>query len=441
MLSSPWHYFTDSILRAPTIACMLMCAASSLVGTLTFIRKRSLIGESLAHASYPGAILGALLAWGGFSMRQGEGFSLLVLLGAFLSALLGLYCIDRLEKCLKVSSDAALCFVLSAFFGVGLTVASYIQFSHTLLYQKVQVYFYGQAATMTDVHIFVYGALFLLVAGIIWAFYKEIQASSFDRGFAESIGLRMRLTDSLILLLVALAVVIGMRSVGFVLISAMLIAPAAAARQFTHHLSHMLILSVVFGGFSGFLGNYLSVELTKGSSDLSFALPTGPMIVLIASLFCLLALFLAPERGVCARYIRRFTFRYRCIQENILKSVWRAQSSSPTPYKELRSYECGASLVMRGALRALCKEGWLVQSSGGYLLTRDGERRAARIVRLHRLWELYLAKCLGMGLERVHRSADEMEHVITPDLEKELTQLLDDPKEDPHHQPIPPSEV
>ncbi len=59
-------------------------------------------------------------------------------------------------------------------------------------------------------------------------------------------------------------------------------------------------------------------------------------------------------------------------------------------------------------------------------------------MRLHRLWEVYLADYLGVGAERVHRNAEEMEHIITPQLERELTMLLKDPKEDPHKQPIPP---
>ena len=67
----------------------------------------------------------------------------------------------------------------------------------------------------------------------------------------------------------------------------------------------------------------------------------------------------------------------------------------------------------------------------------SGFHRASYIVRLHRLWEVYLVEHLGFGAERVHRSAEEMEHILTPEVEKELTRLLDDPEVDPHQQPIP----
>jgi manganese/zinc/iron transport system permease protein len=88
------------------------------------------------------------------------------------------------------------------------------------------------------------------------------------------------------------------------------------------------------------------------------------------------------------------------------------------------------------------KEGHIVQRTDGSLqLTESGEREGARIVRLHRLWELYLVDVLGMGVERVHRSAEEIEHILTPELEERLSRILNDPSEDPHHQPIPPAEA
>jgi manganese/zinc/iron transport system permease protein len=90
-------------------------------------------------------------------------------------------------------------------------------------------------------------------------------------------------------------------------------------------------------------------------------------------------------------------------------------------------------------LTRLARNGWVEKAkSGCYRLTIDGIHRAAYIIRLHRLWEVYLADYLGIGAERVHRSAEEMEHIITPEIETELTRLLKDPKIDPHHQPIPP---
>lgn len=80
-------------------------------------------------------------------------------------------------------------------------------------------------------------------------------------------------------------------------------------------------------------------------------------------------------------------------------------------------------------------------SPSTYKLTKEGRLRAGKIIRFHRLWEVYLANYVGVGHERVHRNAEEMEHIITPELEQELTLLLNDPKLDPHAQPIPPKDL
>jgi manganese/zinc/iron transport system permease protein len=438
-----FSFFTDPILRAPTIGCMLMCLAASLIGVIVFLRKQSLIGEALSHAAYPGVILGVIGA-GILSMRESEELhlSLMALGGAFFTVLLGLWAIQALQRYMRVPSDAALCFVLSTFFGIGLTLTSEVQFSFTALYKQALTYLYGQAATMTDIHIAIYGVLALIVLIVISLLYKELQVMTFDKQYAKSLGIQVYAIDTLLLLLVALAIIIGIRSVGVVLMSAMLIAPAVAARQLTNRLSILFILAACFGMISGFLGNYFSVQLTENFAQLYPAariiLPTGPMIVLVAALICICALLFAPERGMLVRLWRIARFRYTSICENILKVMWRIGPQMAISLDQIEKYQAGSRFYLKFLLWRMVQNGWIERENGLYHLTADGQHRAAKIVRLHRLWEVYLANYLGMGIERVHRNAEEMEHIITPELEKELILLLKDPKQDPHHQPIPP---
>lgn len=445
MFTSVGIYFTDPVLRAPTIGCMLMCMAAALVGVIIFLKKESLIGESLSHAAYPGVILGVIVA-GFVGLEDDEGFSIaiLVMIGAFVSAVIGLWSVGTLVRRLKVKSDSALCFVLASFFGIGLTLASQVQFSYSSLYRQAQVYLYGQAATMTDIHIVIYGVLSSAIVLVISIYYKEILAISFDAEYAKSLGINTRYIDGMIFFLVALAVVIGIRSVGVVLMSAMLIAPAAAARQYTDKLYKIFVLAALFGLLSGFLGNYYSGEMSKWLSNAypgtRVALPTGPVIVVVASLICLLSLMLAPKKGLFLRLIRIFLFRFRCMCENLLKAIWRLGPDKDVAFDEIAKYQSASSLYLRCVLQHLVHQGWVRNVPNGYRLTTEGVQWAARIVRLHRLWEVYLVDYLGVDVERVHRSAEEMEHIITPHLEAELTLLLHDPKLDPHHQPIPPSE-
>jgi manganese/zinc/iron transport system permease protein len=432
---SPLLYFYDPVLRAPTIGSMLMCLSAALIGVVIFLRKQSLVGESLSHAAYPGVIFGVifsgLLEW---NETNTLGVPFLIMTGAFLTALLGLWMIHLLVTKVGVRADAALCFVLSTFFGIGLTFASRIQFTNTALYKQSINYLYGQAATMTDIHILTYGILSFSIIAALVVFYKEIQAITFDRDFAKSMNIPVNAIDFLVFILVVFSVVVGIRSVGVVLMSAMLIAPAAAARQYTHRLSIMLILAGLFGLASGYFGNVLSVE---AGSLLNARLPTGPMIVIVAAAIATFSLLFAPERGLITRIIRIVRFRDRCLCENILKQIWRHGPKESLSIKEMKETQNVSSLFVWFACKQLVYQGWLLP---GYSLTPEGQYRAAHIVRLHRLWEVYLADYLGIGVERVHRSAEEMEHIITPELEKQLTFLLKDPKRDPHHQPIPPKE-
>lgn len=446
LAQSPFLYFTDSVLRGPTIGCMLMCFTAGIIGVLVFLRRQSLLGETLSHATYPGVILGVIGAsMLSLTVADDTCVAIAIMTGAFLSAVAGLFCVQFLERKLSVRSDAALCFVLSAFFGIGLTLASRVQFSHPLFYRRIQGYLYGQAATMTDTHIFIYCILTIVVVAAIVLLYKEFQLLIFDRIYGKSLGVRIKLVDSIAFILTVTAVVIGIRSVGVVLMSAMLIAPAAAARQFSQRLSVIFILAGFFGLLSGFLGNYLSTEVTIFLAAIypedQFSLPTGPMIVVVASTICVLALLLAPERGLLPRLMRIARFRYKTLCENILKQFWRQGMEQELSFKVITDYQHVSPFYLHWVLSQLMHNGWLENTSKGhYKLTSDGYQWASRIIRLHRLWEVYLTECIGLGADKVHRNAEEMEHIITPQLEEELTLLLDNPKRDPHHQPIPPKE-
>jgi len=406
-------FFIDPVLRAPMWGCILMCMASSLMGVLIFLRKRSLLSETLSHAAYPGAVIG--VAFFALLFPAHEEWSFLAVLGgAFLSSLLGLKALHWLEQKGKVRSDAALCFVLAVFFGVGIVASSAMQAQLPVWHKQVNMLLFGQAATMSDMHIWIYGSLALLVAFFLFLTFRPLQAFLFDRSFALSAKMPVLFLERILFWLLLLSLIVGIRSVGVVLMSGMAIAPAVAARQFSDRLQTIFILAALFGALSGLIGNYLSVIAS---------LPTGPMIVLVGTTFALLSLFFAPKRGLLFRIIRILAFRLRCLEENILKGIWKKGKFSETP-----------SLRLSFVLWRLKRGGWIDKHSN---LTNDGRQKAASIVRLHRLWELYLAESLGFQAEKVHRTAEEMEHILTPEMEEKLTRLLADPKQDPHHQPIP----
>ena len=431
-----FDFFVDPLYRAPFIGSMLMCLSAALMGALMFVKRRSLLGETLSHATYPGVVIGALM--GALFLEPTSLASIFIVLGgAFLFAYLGLQIIERLRNCFRVHFDAALSLVLSVSLGLGVVFSSRIQFTHPLWYQQSQVFIYGQAATMTDIHIYIYGALSLIAAFFVLYRFREIELAFFDGIFGKSIGLNVHRVFRGVFFLLILSIIVGIRSVGVVLMAGMLIAPAAAARSFTDRLSHLLILSGFFGLISGFGGNYLSIKL----SEQGLTYPTGPMILLFAASITLFSLIFAPKKGAISRLIRISRFRRRCQSENILKTLWKGGKEIPLSHAEVLKWNPMNRLGYKKTLFSLKREGWIDSASQGkVLLTPDGVKRAEHLVRLHRLWELYLVSCLKVDEERVHHSAEEMEHILTPSLEERLSELLNHPKKDPHQKPIPQGE-
>lgn len=387
MLENPLSFFTDAVLRGPTIGCMLMCLAAAIVGVILFLRKQSLLGEVLSHAAYPGVILGVIVSAALTITDSSEWeFIIFIMIGAFITALAGLWSIHLLERKLNIRSDSALCFVLSIFFGIGITLASQVQFSHTSLYRQAQNYLYGQAATMTDLHIAIYGILSLGVVGAVALFYKELKIITFNRDYAKSLGIKVRQIDTVVFTLTVLSVVIGIRSVGVVLMSAMLIAPAASARQYTNKMERMLLLAALFGLFSGFFGNYLSVEFThqfaKQYPGLRLAFPTGPMIILVASAICILSLFFAPKRGYFIRLARTAIFRDQCLKDSVLKYLCYCGSNQEVTFEQIAKHQQISKLYLKGILMRLIYHGFLESpSTQVYRLTEKGKQHAEHVER------------------------------------------------------------
>jgi manganese/zinc/iron transport system permease protein len=420
------QFFTDPVLMAPTIGCMLMCLVGALIGTFSVLKRESLVGEMLSHACYPGVVFAFILI--------GDLFAGVALIGAFISCMVGMYLVQLLQKKYKVSPDAALCFVLASFFGIGLTVLTAVQQSMPVLYKKLQSYLFGQAATMTNEHVWLYGALSITLVVLIMLFYRLITVTIFDPEFAAVVGMNTAFANILLHFLIVVAVCVGIRSVGVVLMSSMLIFPAVTARFWTYKLFSILILSAFFGLVSGFFGVYFS---HTGSMYFAVSLPTGPMIVMVAGLIFLFSCLFAPDRGLIVRVYRSTRFWSQCQQENFLKFMYKTAKTHVTTKELLDRYQ-GPKILGYFLLYMLTRDG-RARSIGKnrYELTPSGLLLGRKIVRFHRLWEVYLVTYCGVASDRVHPSAEEMEHIITPEIELELEKLLHHPRLDPHQQPIP----
>jgi len=278
----------DHTLRVVASGAGVLGATSGALGCFAVLRRQSLIGDALSHAALPGIAIAFLIT--------ASKDPLVILVGAGLSGWLATVAIRNIVRTSRVPFDAALGMALAVFFGLGLVLLTVIQKQPNAAQAGLESFLFGQAAALLlhDVTIMaILGACALLLLLLLW---KEITLLSFDPEFGTSLGLPMGRLDGILTLLLVIAIVIGLQTVGVVLMSAMLVAPGAAARQWTHRLAPMVVLAAVFGIASGIAGAVLSSLVPR--------LPTGPTIVLVLSLVVAVSLLFAPARGLLWRRIR-----------------------------------------------------------------------------------------------------------------------------------------
>ncbi|MEJ8801959.1 metal ABC transporter permease [Pontibacter sp. H249] len=418
--------FADANVRYVTIGSVLLAASSAVVGCFTLLRKRALVGDAVAHAVLPGVCLAFILS--------GTKNPLILLLGAFVTGWLSLVVIDFITSRSRIKEDTAIGLVLSVFFGIGILLLTAIQHSGNAAQSGLDKFLFGKAASLVGEDLITFSVVAILLLAATILFYKELKLLCFDETYARTIGFPVRRLELLLTTLTVLAVVVGIQAVGVVLMAAMLITPAAAARFWTDRLGVMLVLAAVMGAFSGVAGAFVSYTAP--------AMPTGPWIVLIVSMIAILSFALAPDKGWIARILRRRRNRKLILEENLLKLLYqlgeaKQDYAANRPLQELLEKRAIPAKEAKYGLNKLKKQGYLEKRKGTWALTPEGLNRGRRVVRLHRLWELYLTQYLHLASDHVHEDAETIEHIITPELEQRLLEELNYPELDPHSTRIP----
>lgn len=279
----------DYTFQTVALGSALLGLISGVLGCFAVLRKQSLLGDGVSHAALPGVVMA-------FILLQSKNTEVL-LLGALLSGLLATFIILGIVRYSRIKFDSALALVMSVFFGLGLVLLTYVQKIPNSNQAGLNRFIFGQASTLLQKDIIIMaicGAVLLFLVGLFW---KEFKLFSFDSDFAQSLGFSPKYLNLLLSFMIVLAIIIGLQTVGVILMSAMLIAPAVAARQWTKRLWVMVLLSAIFGAISGVVGTALSSLYAK--------LPTGPAIVVCVSVFVLMSVLFAPGRGVIHRLYQR----------------------------------------------------------------------------------------------------------------------------------------
>jgi len=417
----------DPNVRWVVIAVVLMSISASITGCFTFLRKRALVGDAIAHAILPGVCLAFM-----FTQIKNP---FILLIGATISGWLGLLSIDFITARTRLKPDTALSLVLSVFYGFGIFLLTIIQSSGNAAQSGLNNFLFGNAAAMVREDVITFTVFSGILILTVLALFNPFKLVIFDRDFAGVSGYPVEKIELLLSFLTVLAIAIGIQAVGVVLMSALLITPAASARYWTERLRQMMLLAAVFAAISGVSGAYVSYALPH--------MPTGPWIVMFLTFFALISILFGNKKGVIAAKIQQSRNNQKILLENILKCLYHLGEKEQKFNKaytinEIQSKRLMPASDLKKGIKKLQNRNQITVSPANLIqLTLEGVKEGKRVTRVHRLWEIYLTKYMQLPVDHVHNDAEAIEHIITPELEKQLEDLLGKPLIDPHQSPIP----
>ncbi len=356
--------FSDYTLRTITLGTAILGAVTGMLGSFAVLRKQSLLGDAISHAALPGIAIAFLIT--------GAKDSNVLLLGALVSGLVGTFWIRGIISKTHLKSDTALGLILSLFFGFGMLLLTFIQKQPNANQAGLDKYLFGQAATLVESDVWMMAIVTGVCLFVLLLFWKEFKILLFDADYTKTLGFNIKFIDILITTFIVLAIVLGLQTVGVVLMSAMLLAPAAAARQWTNSLSVMVFLAAIFGAFSGVFGTAISASQNN--------LSTGPVIVIVAGVFVLISFIFSPSRGLLFKQIRfiknrrdlqlhktlAFMFRIAETHENI---------SHPHAIKILNNFQG----FTKGTLQKLVRKDYVKLEGNMWSLTEEGFEIASNL--------------------------------------------------------------
>ena len=413
-LSDIWNVLIlrDYNTRLVVICTILLGCACGLMGGFLLLRKRSLMGDTVSHATLPGVGLSFML----LVALGGDGKSLPILLaGAGITGVIGCAAVLFIREQTRIKDDAAMGIVLSVFFGAGVAILGVIQKMPEGSAAGLESFIYGKTASMvmSDFQILVFITVCVITCSLL--LFKEFRLLCFDENFAAVLGWPVKFLDILLLALTTAVTVAGLQAVGLILIIAFLITPAAAARFWTNQLDRMLMLSALIGAASGWIGASLSAFFPR--------LPAGTVIVLVAALFFAVSMLIGTERGVMIRFLRQSQLEKRMGRQHLLRALYEILEGGrvteeliirTVPFRQILGRRTWSDRHLRYYIRRAYNEG-LVEApnkADSILLTETGLVEAKQATRNHRLWEMYLIEYADVATSRVDRDADMVEHIL-----------------------------
>ncbi len=435
MHATAWSWEIDGWI---IIAGALCAVAAALLGNFLVLRRMSLMGDAISHAVLPGLAAAFLLS----GQRQGAA----VFIGAAAVGVITVVLVELARQYGRVDEGASIGVVFTFLFAVGLVLivraADRVDLDpgcvlygalETAVLDQVDVGGWVVPRTVVTLSI-VLLANSILVLGL----YRRLKVSTFDPQLAAAQGIPVKLLHYLLAAFVAMTSVAAFESVGNILVVAMFVVPPSAAWLLTDRLSVMIGLSALIGVACAIVGHTAAIVLPPW-----FGYPaanTAGMMAVSTGAILLLAVLLAPRKGLLSRSLRSLRIALQILGEDVLAALYRAElNGQPTiATSQLRSQLLVPRLRAGLVLSWLRSRRLVTQQAGQVSLCGKGRRQAQNVVRSHRLWEQYLASEAGLPDQLLHGGAERLEHFTNRTLRERLLEETNAPDVDPHGAPIPP---
>lgn len=408
----------DYALRA-LFASIMVGITCGVLGCFVILKRMALIGDALSHAILPGVVAGFII----FGHHP-----LAMFIGAVVSGLFTSILITWIQRNSITKDDSSIGIVFTAMFALGIIGISWITKKEGV-HLDMKDFLFGNVLGVTNQDLALTYLIGFFVILCIVTFFKYFFVSTFDPTIAATLGVAVALIHYFTMFLLSITIVASLQSVGVILVVAMLIIPGSTAYLLTNKLKTMLCISALVGALSALLGLWIAIitELTP-----------GPLMALCGTFFFALALLFSPQRGYVVKSFNILMKRLHIQQEDILKHV----RNQGVLGHELGKKQVGDNLKLGNIklwylLRQLQHKKLLYNEGTQLKLSDKGVEVANQLIRAHRLWETYLSEKMGVPMDRVHSSAEDMEHIQKKEFWDEVNKELGFPTTDPHGSPIP----
>jgi manganese/zinc/iron transport system permease protein len=363
--------YSDAVV---VLGAALLGITAGALGVFAVLRRRSLVGDALAHSALPGVCIAFIIT--------GAKDASTLLIGAACAGIVGALAMVGIERTSRIRSDAAIGVVLASFFSLGVVLLTAIANGNNANQAGLEKYLFGQAAGLLERDLVVMAVLAAASLAIVALAFRPLKTTLFDPSFAASAGLPVRALEIGMTALLVVAVIVGLRTVGAILMVAMLVVPAVAARQLAGRLATVLPLAAALGAGVGVTGALVSARAQA---------PTGPVIVLVGVALVVACVLFAPGRGVLWRYRKLARDRRRTLTEGVLVDLETAvHAGPPLTASELALAGGRSRRTLRRALRDLDRAGMLDRDGERLFLSESGAAAAHAVLERRELWSAWL---------------------------------------------------